>query len=272
MNSESESNLATEPSPLTQSVPHFPQEIIDKTIDELSDDETTLQQCSTVSRSFHISSRRHLFFSINLFSVQKIVLFHRLLLRTPDIGRNVREIRLTVGDHWGGIIGSADSERQIVDMEKYVATSSLLADIFPFLPCIKSFIWLNGVSWNELPSNLRLALVTLFQSPSLTTIDISDVTDFPLSVLHVASPVKRLALRAVQLHSSDQSQVILPHLEVLRIDSEVWQPDDIELLLPNLHQLSIQDERGVAFAQQAINGSTRSLQRIWWQCNTRRCM
>jgi hypothetical protein len=269
----SESNLAAEPSSPIQSVPHFPQEIIDKTIAELSDDETTLQQCSTVSRSFHIPSRRHLFFFIELCTIQKVALFHRLLIRTPEIGRNVRKLRLKIGEHWNAIMDNP--EGKIVDMKNSFATINLLVDIFSFLPCIKSFTWYNRVIWDELPSNFRLALVTLFQLPSLTTIDISDVTDFPLSVLHVVSPVKRLALQSVRLHSSDQSQVILPHLEVLRIDSAVWQPDDVELLLPNLHQLSIQDERndqGVAFVQQAINGSTRSLQRIWWWYNTQICM
>jgi hypothetical protein len=244
------------PSPLTQSVPHFPQEIIDKTIDELSSDETTLQQCSTVSRSFHISSRRHLFFFIYLNSIQKTVLFHQLLVRTPDIGRNVQDLCLWPNrGHQEGIIDSAE-------------TGNLLSNIFPFLSCIKVFTWLNtpSVRWDKLHSNLQLALVTLFQRPSLTTIDISYVTDFPLSVLHVVSPVKRLTLQSVWLRSSNQSQIILPHLELWRIDS-VSQPDDIELLLPNLHQLSIQVARGhqgVDLAEQAINGSTGSLQRICW--------
>ena len=264
-------NLAAEPSSLTQSVPHFPQEIIDKTIDELSSDENTLKQCSTVSRSFHMSSRRHLFFFIDLNSIQKIVLFHYLLVRTPEIGRNVRKIRFELGEHqW-----EDSPEGKIVDIGKCSATINLLVDIFSFLPCVNSFSWFNSVGWDELPSNSRLTLVTLFQLPSLTIIDISYVTDFPLSALHVVSPVKRLLLQSVRLYSSDQSQVILPHLEVLRIDSEVWQPDDVELLLPNLHQLSIWDERhdkGVAFAQQAINGSTRSLQRIWWHYDLQRRM
>jgi hypothetical protein len=220
-----------------------------------------------------MSSRRHLFFSIELYSIQTIVLFHRLLIQTPEIGLNVRIFALRLSDGWDGIINLA--ERKIVDMEKYVATSNRLADIFPFLPCMKSFIWLNSISWDELPSNLRLALATLFQNPSLTTINISYVTDFPLSVLHVVSPVKKLVLQSVRLRSSDQSQVILPHLEVLRIDSGVWHPDEVELLAPNLHHLSILDgpkNQGVTFAQQAINGSTRSLQRIWWDYDLKRCM
>jgi hypothetical protein len=264
------SNLNAEPSPPTRSVPHFAQEIIDKIIDELSFDKTTLKQCSTVSQSFHVPSCRHLFSFIVLDTVKQVTLFHRLLIRTPDIGRNVREFMLCLSDGWEDVV---DGEGK----EKCFAISNLLADVFALLPCVNSLIWYSAVChWDELSSDLRLALLTLFQRPSLAAITILHVDNLPLSVLHVVSPVKRLMLQFVQLHSSDQTQVILPHLEALTINSNVSQPAEVELLVPNLHWLSLWDDgdhlQGVALAQQAINGSARTLQRLWWLYDLERCM
>jgi hypothetical protein len=114
----------------------------------------------------------------------------------------------------------------------------------------------------------------LFQHPSLATITVLRAADFPLSVLHVVSLVKKLEFQYVQLCTSDQSPVILPRLEELVIHSNVSQLGEVELLVQNLRRLSVWDDgrsRGVALAQQAINRSARTLRRLWLLYDLERC-
>jgi hypothetical protein len=250
-------DMYAEPSPPIQS---FPQEIIDKIIDELSFDHHTLKQCSTVSRSFCVPSRRHLFYSISFITMKTVILFHRLLIRTPDIARNVRRVQVGLYDYYRH--GTVDGEPGEGGNAKRLETNTLLAEVFASMSCVKTFGWRAAAVWDKLSCDLRSALVKLFHC-NLTTIKLANLDGFPLSVLHIVSPVKELKLTSVLLRS-DHEQVILPHLKILRINN-VQQLEGIRLLVPNLQHISlVEDDPEVVptFAQEAVNASGTSLQRL----------
>jgi hypothetical protein len=172
---------------------YFAQEIIDLIIDELSSDLATLERCSTVTRSFQLSARRHLFSVIDLISIKLAVQFHRLLISAPDIAFNVRILYVRINPYYNTldtIVG------------KWYENSILLAEILEMLPSLHTLYWSlyqTFVSWNELSCGLRSALVNLFPCPSLTTIVMtSHPYGFPLSAFHL-SPVKRLHLYRFRL-------------------------------------------------------------------------
>jgi hypothetical protein len=249
-----------EPSPLMRSVPH---EIIDKIIDELSFHKDTLKQCSTVSRSFCVSSRRHLFYLIEFNTIKTVILFHRLVIRTPDIARNVR--RVQVGFHDYPSHGTADRELgEGGNVAKRLATNTLLAEVFASMTCVETFAWRISAVWDELSCDLQSVLVKLFQR-NPTIINIENIDGFPLSALHIVSPVKQLGLSFVVL-SSDHEQVILPHLKMLRINN-VRQLEGVRLLVPNLQHISFLEgnvEVHNTLVQEAVSASGTSLQRLWW--------
>jgi DNA replication protein DnaD len=123
--------------------------------------------------------------------------------------------------------------------------------------------------WQELSSELRTALVKLFRS-SLTTITIQALDNFPLSILHAVSPLKRLKISYTDLLKNDSRLVILPHLETLILLHLFEEPTGIELIVPNLRQLSFtdtQDGHPSNLVQQAINTAAGSLERIQWDYN-----
>ena len=84
------------------------------------------------------------------------------------------------------------------------------------MPGLPALFWGKWVRllWQELSSELRTALVTLFRS-SLTTITIEALDDFPLSILHAVSPLKRLEISSANLLENNSKLVVLPHSETL---------------------------------------------------------
>jgi hypothetical protein len=216
----------------------FNKEIIDNIIEELSSDEDTLKQCSTVSQSFYVPSRRHLFSSINLCEIERAVLFHCLLIQTPDIARHVRMIEV-------GFPRSStyvDAEGEEVDVTEWLGTSTVLAEVLASLPRVETLVWDAHAEWHELSCDLQSALVKLFQC-NLTTIDISYLS-FPLSALHIVSPVKKLELTFLTwLDVRNKGHVILPHLEVLKLngcDPELGEGNG--LVVPNLRYISFAED------------------------------
>lgn len=76
--------------------PSIPQEVIDNIIDELRGDNTTLKQCTMVSRSFHLPCRRNIFCIVKLDADIKIIRLHHLLASTPRIAGDIRELEVSV--------------------------------------------------------------------------------------------------------------------------------------------------------------------------------
>lgn len=246
-----------------QSIRHFPQELIDNIVDELlcdNGDHHTMAQCLTVSRSFRASTHRHLYAFIDLTTIQRVVLLHGLLMEMPDIAGNIRWVHMRVG---GDEEGKIDDE-----VVEWLASDTLLADIFNMLPYPKALIW--GIwrridrNWNDLSSELQSAVVNLFQRPSLTIIAIASLTNFPLSTLHAVPQVKELYLYSVRMQNEDHKQIVIPHLEVLRIVQHYWRDPEVQLVTPNLRKLSFDDlGQSCTLAQQALETSMTSLEQLW---------
>jgi hypothetical protein len=257
---------------LGQSTPYFAQELIDVILDELSSDGATLKQCSTVSRSFHLSSRRHLFCFIELNTIQMVIRLHRLLISSPDIVSNIHKLEVGLSHYQG----NTDENGSLVGVKDWFRSSTLLANVLEILPCVQTLVWRSSFNWDEVSSELQSALVKLFQSPSITTIDISYVIGLPLSAFHIVSPVKKLELYSTQLRGGDRIQINLSHLEVLMInEKDLHLEEEVQLIAPNLHRISLMeddDEEPHAFAQHAMNASGSSLQRLWWHYSLQQCM
>jgi hypothetical protein len=223
-------------------------------IDQLQGDNATLKECSLVSRSFHPPSCRNLFFFVDLDTTHKVDRLHRLLATSPEIGLYIRQLAVT-----------------LVGKREWLASNTILAGIFSMMPGLTALFWgtWRRCLWQELSSELRTALVTLFRS-SLTTITIKVFDDFPLSILHAVSPLKHLELSSIYLLENDSKLVILPHLETLILSHREGERIGVELITPNLRQLSFADAEGKLpsiLAQQAINTAAGSLERIQWYYN-----
>ena len=76
--------------------PPIPQEVIDNIIDELRGDNTTLKQCTMVSRSFHLPCRGNIFCIVKLDADIEIIRLHHLLASTPRIAGDIRELEVSV--------------------------------------------------------------------------------------------------------------------------------------------------------------------------------
>jgi hypothetical protein len=220
-----------------------------------------VRRYSTVSRFFQASIRRHIFFCVDLRIISKAHQLRDLLMSAPDIGRHIRKLNVRVSSHW--------SDRDV--KEWFASNSDVLSLILEVVPGLTTFHWYGsmGLVWRDMSSALRSSLIRLFQSPSLTTVQIQYL-DFPLSVFHAASSLNTLTFSGTLPCDDDQIPVALPRLEALSI----WTNNkhaDVQLLVPKLQRISLHgcDERPCALAQQAIDGSAGSLQRLWlrWQCN-----
>jgi hypothetical protein len=246
--------------PLAEVPSHSPlaPEIVDCIIDQLRGDDTTLKQCSLVSRSFRPPSRRNLFFYIDLNTLTKARKLHHLLSASPEIRRDIRQLAITMC--------------RAMD---WFANNTTLPDIIGMLPGLNMFFWGAWPSslWNDLSSKLHAALVTLFKSPSLISVAIRALNDLPLSVFHAVPAIKRLKLFFIRFQPNDRQLVMLPHLEMLIIQSQRGERGEVKLVVPNLRQLSFDDgddEQSAALAQQAINTATSTIERIRWEYNLHR--
>jgi len=176
-------------------------------------------------------------------------------MEMPDIAGNIQGSYMRVG---------SDEEGEVDDeVLEWLASDTLLADIFNMLPHPKALIW--GIwrrvnrNWNDLSPELQ-SVVKSFQCPSLTTIAITSLTDFPLSTLHVVPLVKELYVYSVQLQNDDHKRIVLPHLVVLKIGAQYHSPDPkVQLVAPNLQKHSFDDaERPCSLANRYIRGIARA--------------
>jgi hypothetical protein len=201
-----------------------------------------------------------------------VVRLHHLLISSPDIACNIHKLEVGLSCYKGKI----DENGNLVDVKDWFRSSTLLANVLANLPCVQTFVWRNSFNWDKVSSEFQSALVKLFQSPSLTTIDISYIIGLPLSAFHIVSPVKRLELYSTQLQNGDQMQITLPHLEVLMINGRgLHLEEEFQLIVPNLLRISLMEDDGDephALAQHAIDASRNSLQRLWWNYNLKRGM
>ena len=162
----------------------IPQDIIDNVIAAVGDDDQCLlKQCTLVSSSFLLPSRKQLFSRISLRSRQSCQAIHQLLVQNPVIQSSVRTITLT-GD-------SSSSE-----YPEWMNGTSLLAILrLPFC-CLECFSIdsdlrpgyqnPNPWNWNSFSNELKDALSNIVNSSNLKTLSLMGISKLPFTFfLHI---------------------------------------------------------------------------------------
>ncbi|KAG5641681.1 hypothetical protein DXG03_004445, partial [Asterophora parasitica] len=150
-------------------------------------DDAGLQACSLVCRSWSLPANAEFFRCVTLDTDVKCSRFQALLLESPHIACLVRDLEV-VTDH--------DPET-ILDDEVSLTAALLL------LKHLESFTLRLGwrMTWNDLSTNLRDAVIQVLKLPSLTSLELEnwyfDLADVDLHNLfmHVTA-LKRLSLLA----------------------------------------------------------------------------
>ena len=252
----------------------IPQEIIDNIADELWDDADALDSCAIVCRSFLIPSRRNLFSDIYLNSVERLERLHRLLVSKPDLANYIRELTFVAS-----FVSAED---------KYLWLSSLrdgrtLPGILRLIRRLQILSWGIGtsvpwgattiVSWGDFSPELQIALLDILRSPSLRSIELSNLYRLPISIINFPH-VRKLFLTRVGFEDPVEPLPVTngPHtlskLEFLELRGAFGMQPQVVASISNLRYLLIQssDETAGAFIQQIIHSSSRSLEQIWLNC------
>ncbi|KIM39568.1 hypothetical protein M413DRAFT_193391 [Hebeloma cylindrosporum] len=210
--------------------PILPQEIIDTIIEELgfhiaSDLKTrsiefkTLQNCALVSRSFRSGATHWLFVRANLrgrwndetWIHKRVEKFLEILIANPSIGGSVRDllIQTTQGD-----------------LDFWLQDNTTLVAILGRLSQIRRFTLRYGFkpcNWETLPLKTVTALQCAIQSPSVRSLELREIHEFPWFILAGCGTLKELAIsrvraspRHLSIHADGPSTVV-PILESLYI-------------------------------------------------------
>ena len=172
----------------------IPQDIIDSIISAVGDDTRLLKQCSLVSSSFLLPSRKKLFSRITFSSDQSCQKIHQFLVQNPVIQSSVRAITLTE------YIPSWSSGNT-----KWMNGTSLLAILrLPFCCLEHLSINVSPCYWNPKPWNwnnfggeLKDALSNIVYSSNLKTLSLEGITNFPITFFLPIVHLTELELRSV---------------------------------------------------------------------------
>jgi hypothetical protein len=152
----------------------IPQDIIDNVIAAVGDDTGVLKQCTLVSSSFLLPSRKQLFSGMTIESDETCQGIHQFLIQNPVIQSFVRDITLKVVNRYHNKISD------------WINGTSLLAILrLPFsrLECFSvrgnwdGFTW----NWNSFSSELKDALSNIIHSSTLKTLSLKDSTNVPIT-------------------------------------------------------------------------------------------
>ena len=161
----------------------IPQDIIYNIIAAVGDDKRLLKQCSLVSSSFLLPSRKQLFSRITLRSDKTCQGIHQLLVQNPVIQSCVRAITLTE------YISDWDSGNPT-----WMNSTSLLAILRLPFGCLECFsinvsesYWdAKPWNWNNFSGELKDALSNIIHSSNLKTLSLEGVTRVPITFfLHI---------------------------------------------------------------------------------------
>ena len=181
----------------------LPQDIIDNVIAAAGDDTHLLKQCSLVSSSFHLPSRKQLFSTVTI-GDDKTKGIHQLLIQNPDIRTYVRAITVI----W---------DEECIDDR----TSELLLAILrlPFC-CLESFsivyedhrrdlaFYLNpedhvydlrcdSWDWDRFSSEMKEALSNIILSSTLKTLCLDEITNVPTTLFLQIDHLTTLKLQSL---------------------------------------------------------------------------
>jgi hypothetical protein len=177
----------------------IPQDIIDSVIAAVGDDTRVLKQCTLVSSSFFLPSRKQLFSRITLRSDKSYQGIHQFLVQNPVIQSFVRSITLT------GIISSLDS----ISLER-IDTSLPAILRLPFC-CLECFSITSNVhsilyfDWIFFGSELKDALSNIIHSSTLKTLSLTGISGLPTTLfLHIVH-LSTLELHYIKFCDEDSS-------------------------------------------------------------------
>ena len=168
-------------------------DIIGYIIDILFNDDTEgleyVKNFSLVCHSFLPLCRKHIFscISINMqvfrYNDEEFV---PLILENPDITRYVRKLEI-----------------YIEQFNKLHFRSFLFFSVSHLTGLQSLIISYTGyymrLEWGELPSSTQCSLVNLMHLPTLTHLDVKNISGFPISNLNVCTNIKHLFLRRVDI-------------------------------------------------------------------------
>jgi hypothetical protein len=201
----------------------IPQDIIDNVIiAAVGNDTRLLKQCTLVSSSFLIPSRKQLFSRITLRSDQTCHGIHQFLVQNPVIQYLVRSITLTGND-------DIDSRH---GFSVWMNGTSLLAILRLPSCCLECFsiitnrdTWTPYTSWNwnAFSCELKDALSNIIHSSTLKTLTISGITNVPITFLLPIVHLTTLGLHSIlpnNFHDGNLSS--LASHSVIQVDRCVW--------------------------------------------------
>jgi hypothetical protein len=174
----------------------IPQEIIDSIIAEVGDDTRLLKQCSLVSSSFLLPSRKHLFSRIILRSDRACQKIYQYLVQNTAIQSSIRAI--TLAEYIDDCSGFEFESCQ------WMNSTSLLAILRLPFSCLECFsikvypdYWdAKPWKWSSFSSEMKDALSNIIHSSNLKTLSLEGVTQVPITVfLHIVH------LTTLELHS-----------------------------------------------------------------------
>ncbi|SJL14139.1 uncharacterized protein ARMOST_17594 [Armillaria ostoyae] len=227
-----------------ESYPHIPQELIDYILEYLHEDILTLRTCSLVSHSFWPSTLPHIYHEIVLVHFSEMDMFREyhpgklyqcyklsnLLCINPDISRFVRTLSICSDVEGVQLLGQDSSFPPIL---------SKLSN----LACIKMVNRNTLSDWMLFPEDSRSALLSVFQSPALTTLHLDGMDNIPDSDTRLilsrgsSSSLRHLSLKWVSISLCPpvrQSRETLPVLESLALAGDDGNIILKNILLPNI--------------------------------------
>ena len=195
--------------------PILPYDIISQIIDTIGEDKDTelLKELALVSHSFHHICCKHLFATVRL---QDPVPFRRvafkkesfveLLKSRPDVVKYIRKLTYEVSCY------NDDDFRLSHILPKFLRTISRLN-------CLE--ISGSSLQWNSLQmdSSLTSALLYLMHLPTINHIDLSQIRDFPLSILTPSVNLLRLDIRDVEPLEKEIVMEKMPKIREFRTTS-----------------------------------------------------
>jgi hypothetical protein len=189
------------PSPLP-----FPQEVIDKIVDDLEpeDDLPSLLNCSLISRSFLAASRRVIFNQLTLGTDDDARGLYATVSANPRLGSCIKRITIQ------------DSLFSIPDPEKgtkvgWISREETLPLLLPLLVslkflAIKADDWHHDkLDWSTFPPRLAAALSQTFMLPSLVKIEFVELKNIPSEAVTSSRYLKGLSFWGARLLEFDNN-------------------------------------------------------------------
>jgi hypothetical protein len=241
----------------------IPQDVIDSIVDMLHGDPDTLKNCAMTSHSFLIPSRKHLFYSVHLYSVLLSQKLHHLLCIHPEISHCIKELCITQNDPTYSWLVTDKALPCILDMLDHLQSLSL------------GMITSGLIMWSWFSRELHSALKSRFQSSSLLDLKIIQCCDVPVSMITSFINLRRLILIMVHFDDDIGEQATLDtisfpsRLQALELLGMGQLPMAKFSLGLQLRLLSVRssDKQTLYVAQEVIRCSTKSINSIMWHCD-----